>query len=183
MDNLGIIKRKKTAFLLIDLQEKFIPVIHNVDEVIKNSNKLIKTAEILKIPLITTEQYTKGLGKTYKKVILPKAIKPIEKIEFSCFKSKKFNEKMKKLDIKSLVIFGIEAHVCVLQTALDALKREIDVHIIADAVSSRNDNNKKIAIKRMRQAGAFASSTEMIIFQLLEKAGSKEFKEIMKFVK
>jgi nicotinamidase-related amidase len=183
MDNLGILQRKKIAFLLIDLQEKFIPTIYKIDEVIKNTNILINTAEILKIPLIITEQYPKGLGKITNKLNLPKNVKSIEKLEFSCFQSQKFLKEIKKLKIDTLVIFGIEAHVCILQTVLDAIKNKIKVHVIVDAISSRSENNKIIAIKRMEQAGAFISSTEIVTFQLLKKAGTKEFKEVMKFVK
>lgn len=183
MKNLGIINKKKTGFILIDFQEKFMPVIKDVNLVTSNINIMIKASEILDIPLIVTEQYPKGLGKTSKKIKLPKKKYLIEKIDFSCFGSKKFIKKIKELKVNSLVLFGLETHVCILKTALDALKDNFNVHIVADAVSSRTLENKSLAIERMRQSGIFIVSTEMIVFQLLEKAGTKEFKLLSKIVK
>jgi len=183
MSSLGIMQREKTAFVLVDVQEKFIPVIHGLDRVIKNSNVLIRAAGILGIPLIVTEQYPKGLGKTCERIKLPKDSKVIEKVHFSCFGSGEFLKELEKLKVKSIILFGIEAHVCVLQTALDALKNGFEVHIVADAVSSRSAENKSIAIERMRQSGAFIASTEMIIFQLMEKSGTVEFRQISKLIK
>jgi len=182
-DQLRTIDRKKTAFVLVDIQEKFVPVIKDADEVIKNSNILTKASEILKIPLIVTEQYPKGLGHTSKKINLPDKKFFIEKINFSCFGSKEFVKKIKELRIDSIILFGVEAHVCIFKTALDALKNNIDVYVIADAVSSRTIKNKSIAIEWMRESGAFIASTEMILFQLLDKAGTEEFKLISKLIK
>ena len=182
-DQLQTIDRKKTAFVLVDIQEKFVPVIKDADEVIKNSNILTKASDILKIPLIVTEQYPRGLGHTSKKINLPDKKIFIEKINFSCFGSKEFVKKIKELRIDSIILFGVEAHVCIFKTALDALKNNIDVYVIADAVSSRTIKNKSIAIEWMRESGAFIASTEMILFQLLDKAGTEEFKLISKLIK
>jgi nicotinamidase-related amidase len=183
MDKLGIIDRKKTVFVLVDIQYKFIPVIKNIEKVILNSNILVKASEILKIPLIVTEQYPKGLGHTCEKINLPSKKHLIEKVSFSCFGSDEFVKKIKELKVDSIVLFGIEAHVCILKTALDALKNNLDVYVVADAISSRTAENKSIAIERMRQSGVFIVSTEMIVFQLLDKAGTEEFKQISKLVK
>jgi nicotinamidase-related amidase len=183
MGEFGILDRRKTAFVLVDVQEKFIPVIHDVDKVIKNSNVLIGAAEILGIPLIVTEQYPKGLGKTCERIKLPKDSKVIEKVHFSCFGSGGFLKEVEKLKVKSIILFGIEAHVCILNTALDALKNGFEVHVVADAVSSRSAENKSIEIERMRQSGAFIASTEMILFQLMEKSGTGEFRQISKLIK
>jgi nicotinamidase-related amidase len=162
MENLGIIKKEGTAFVLVDIQEKFVPAIYNIEKVISNANLLIEASKILKVPLIVTEQYPKGLGKTTDKLILPENIKAIEKVTFSCFQSKEFVQKLKELNIKTIVLFGIEAHVCILQTALDAVKNGIKVHVIADAISSRSVENKALALERMKQSNVFLSSTEMI---------------------
>ena len=94
-----------------------------------------------------------------------------------------FVEKIKELGIDSLVLFGIEAHVCILKTALDALKNGLQVHVVSDAVSSRTAENKNVGIERMRQSGVFIASTETILFQLLKKAGTEEFKSISKLLK
>ncbi len=182
-DKLGMIDRKKTAFVLVDIQEKFAPAIKDVNEVIKNSNILIKTSEILNIPLIVTEQYPKGLGHISKEINLPDKKFLIEKISFSCFGSEEFVKKIKELKVDSIVLFGIEAHVCIFKTVLDALKNNIDVYVVADAISSRSIKNKSIAIEWMRESGAFIASTEIILFQLLDKAGTEEFKLISNLIK
>lgn len=183
MNSLGIIDRNKTVFVLVDIQEKFIPVIDSVEGVIQNANILVKASEILKIPLIVTEQYPKGLGKTSDKIQLPQNRYLIEKTAFSCFGCDEFVKKIRELSIDSIVLFGIEAHVCILKTALDALQNKLEVHVVADAVSSRTKENKQIAIERMRQSGSFIVSTEMLLFQLLHKAGTKEFKLISELIK
>ena len=183
MASIGTLNWQKTVFVLVDIQEKFLPVINNIHEVITNANILAKASKILKIPLIVTEQYPQGLGKTSSKITLPSDHFLIEKTHFSCFGSEEFKNQIETLKINSIVLFGIEAHVCILKTALDELKNNIDVHVIQDAVSSRTYENKMIAIERMRQSGAFISSTEMILFQLLESAGTDEFKEISRLIK
>lgn len=183
MAKLGIIEKDKTAFVMIDIQDKFKPVIYEIDKVIKNTNILIKAAEILKIPLVVTEQYPKGLGKTLKEIQLPQNQEIFDKIEFSCFGCNNFAKKIKELKVDTLVIFGIETHVCVVQTVLDALEQGYEVHVVEDAISSRTKENKKIGIERMRQSGAFIVSAEMILFQLMKKAGIEGFKEISDLVK
>jgi len=180
---LGIIDSAKTAFVLVDVQEKFIPVINHIDKIIGNCNILVKASQILKIPLIVTEQYPKGLGKTSEKIELPEKVEKIEKNEFSCFDCEKFAKRIKELGVESIVLFGIEAHVCVLQTALSGLKEGLEVHVIYDAVSSRDKKNKKICIERMRQSGVFIASTEIILFQLMKTADKEGFKEIQKLIK
>ncbi len=173
--------RDKTIFVLIDLQEKFIPVIKKIDKVIKNSRILIKGAEILEIPLIATEQYPKGLGKTIKEIDLPPNTEIIEKLDFNCMECDDFVETIKQFE--SVVIFGIEAHVCVLQTALAIKNKEIKTYVVADAISSRTEENKQLAIDRMRQHDIEIVSTEMILFELLKKAGTDEFKDISTWIK
>lgn len=181
--NLGIIKRDSCVFILIDIQEKFLPVIYDIQGVIDNANRLVQSASILNIPLLVTEQYPKGLGRTVNDIKLGSDQEIIEKISFDCFGCDEFVNKIDQINRPSLVIFGIEAHVCVLKTTLSALSRSYEVHLIADAVSSRTQRNRDIAIERMRQSGAFIASTEMILFQLMDKAGTDEFKAISKLVK
>jgi len=179
---LGIIKRDDTAFVLIDIQEKFLPVIYDIQGVIDSANRLVQGALILNIPLLVTEQYPKGLGRTVEGIEFGNQ-EIIEKIAFDCFGCDEFVNKINHLNRKSLVIFGIEAHVCVLKTSLEALNRGYEVHLVADAVSSRTQRNRDIAIERMRQSGAFIASTEVILFQLMDRAGTDEFKAISRLVK
>jgi len=183
MNNLGLLKRDKTAFMVIDIQERLMPVISNTEELYKNTNYLIKGAEILKVPLIVTEQYPKGLGHTISEVELPESQEVIEKMCFSCMLSDDVNSRLKSLNIEILVLAGVEAHICVLKTALDALKNGYEVHIVADAVSTRVPGNKALALERMRHSGAFITSTEMALFQLMDQSGTDEFKQISRLIK
>lgn len=182
--NTGIPQRANTALLVIDVQERLMPVIHEKELIFENVNKLIRGADVLGIEIITTEQYPKGLGNTCNEIQLP-AENPIviEKMCFSCMLNDEVNEQLKLTNVKDVIICGVEAHICVLKTALDALEAGYRVHVVADAVSSRTPQNKQLAIERMRQAGAFIVSVEMILFMLLDKAGTDEFKAISKLIK
>ncbi len=183
-DNLGIIERNNSVLLVIDVQEKFKPVILKWNNLTDNINKLISSFQILKIPILLTEQYPKGLGKTVNKIknTLNK-YKPMEKREFSCFKNKAFLKELKKLKRKNLIICGIEAHVCIINTLLDAISKGFKVHLVIDAISSRKKSDLKIAIERAKKAGAFLTTTEMVIFQLTKTSKHKKFKEISKIAK
>ena len=161
-------EKENTTLIIIDVQEKFLPVIKNIGLVIKNTVKLIKSFQIMKVPIIVTEQYSKGLGKTVDKIRNElKEYNPIEKICFNCFDNKDFYGVLKDKKIKNLVICGIESHVCVTQTLIDAISKGFTVHLVKDAVSSRKESDCEIAVERAKQEGALISSTEMIIFCLL----------------
>ena len=183
MSPFGIIDRNKTLFVLIDIQDKFLPAIYKISDVISNAKILVQSASILKIPLIVTEQYPKGLGKTVSEIAIPSSTKIIEKLHFSCFGNDEFKKRIAESGANSIVLFGIEAHVCLLKTALDALNHNLEVHVVADAVSSRTPENKSLALDRMRQSGVYIASTEMILFQLLDYSGTDEFKAISKLIK
>ncbi|MCC6582933.1 MAG: hydrolase [Chitinophagales bacterium] len=177
----GKLNLEDCLLLVIDIQERLIPVIHQHEEVIHNANILLKGMEILGVPVIVTEQYPKGLGNTCKEIILGDDAKVMEKITFSCLGNDHIKESVQTE--KQIIICGVEAHICVLKTALDLLDEGYQVHLITDAVSSRKKENKQVAIERMKQSGVFISSTEMILFQLLDKAGTEEFKLISKLIK
>jgi nicotinamidase-related amidase len=179
----GIPNRGKIGLLVIDMQEKFKPVIPGIEDITDNISKLIKGFSVYGLPIMFTEQYPKGLGSTFPKIKEMLEEKPIEKMEFSCFKNKEFKEKIRSMGIDQLLICGIEAHVCVLQTALDAIAEGFEVFLVEDAVSSRKEMDKKTAVERAAQSGVYRVSTEMIIFQLMERAGSEEFKEIQEIIK
>lgn len=167
----------KPVFVLVDIQEKFIPVIKEIDNVIKNANILLKSAEILKIPIIITEHYSKGLGKTTNQIKLPKH-KLIEKIHFDCCKNPEFKQTIQKYD--TIILFGIEAHICIYSTAVSL--RDKSVYVASDAISSRKLENKEAAILDMLSKKINVIPTESILFHLLEKAGTMEFKAISKLI-
>lgn len=160
-----------------------MPVIAEKETVFSNVNKLLKGAEILGIETILTEQYPKGLGNTCAELSLPPKIDIFPKDCFSCLLDHNINDQLKLTNRKHLVLCGVESHICVLKTALDAIKEGYTVHVVADAVSSRTLENKQLALERMRQAGAFIVSTEMILFMMLDKAGTPEFKAISQLIK
>lgn len=181
--NIGIPNRQQTALLVIDVQERLMPVIYEQEKIIANVNKLLRGGEILGLETIVTEQYPKGLGNTCKEVELGEGKTILEKVCFSCMKSEPLADQLKLTNKKTLIICGVESHICVLKTTLDALQQGFEVHVVADAVSSRTAENKHLAVERMRQAGAFIVSVEMILFMMLNEAGTDEFKAISKLIK
>ena len=181
MKNLSI---QNSILVIVDMQERIIPKIFDQHIVISNVITLIKSARILNIPIIVTEQYPKGLGSTIpeiKDLIVP--WQPIEKICFSCFGNGDFLKKLKELKRDNIILCGIESHVCIMQTALDGLKSEYSVFFVKDAISSRTENNRKTGFERMSQAGAIPVSTEMAMFELLREAGTDKFKQMVGMIK
>lgn len=177
----GIIERDDTIFILIDMQERLLPVMFDREALIRNVEKLVRFSLIASIPIIVTEQ--EKLGPTVKEVKnLISEVEPVRKIHFNSFFCEQFTEKVNSLSRKTLVLAGIEAHICVAQTALFALP-DFRVHVISDAISSRNPQNKNIALQRMMQAGVTISSTEMFIYEVLKSAGTEEFKATLELVK
>jgi nicotinamidase-related amidase len=180
----AILTKENTAFVIVDVQEKLMPYVKNKDEIISNIQMLIKFAHIMDIPIILTEHYPKGLGFTVPEIKeVLEEYKPKEKVIFSCYGSEGFKEKLKELGVKRFMIAGIESHICVQQTTLDAMNSGYQVHVISDAVSSRTQRNLEIGLQKMRQFGAVISSTEMAMYEIMERADTKEFKEVLKLVK
>jgi nicotinamidase-related amidase len=174
------------ALIVIDIQEKLLPPIFQKEQLIKNSQILIRLAGILKLPVLLTTQYTKGLGPTVTEVasLLP-GTDPIDKQMFSCFGSDVFCSMIKRLpgNRNTVLLCGMESHICVTQTALSALQEGYIVHVASDAVSSRTEWNWKIGLERMKSAGAVISSTEMMMYELLRSSGAPAFKELLPYLK
>ncbi|MEM2129243.1 MAG: hydrolase [Candidatus Bathyarchaeia archaeon] len=179
-----LMSKDEPILIIIDVQEKLFTHIAEKETVLENLEKIIKFMYIIKIPIIITEQYPKGLGPTVPEVKnLISDFKPIEKLEFSCFGSQEFRKALEKTGKKTLILAGIEAHICVTQTAIEGLENGYKIYVVEDATSSRNLQDKTTAINRMRQNGAIIISTEMLIYELLKKAGTLEFKETLKLIK
>lgn len=175
----------RCALLVIDIQEKLLPPIHEKERLLRNSQLLIRLANILMLPVLATTQYVKGLGQIVPEIasLLP-GVTPLDKLEFGCFGNGEFCSNLAHLHGRdTLLLCGMEAHICVLQTALGGLNQGHKVHIAADAVSSRTELNWKLGLGRMRDAGAVISSTEMMIYELLGRSGSPQFKEMLKHLK
>jgi nicotinamidase-related amidase len=177
-------RRANCGLIVIDIQERLLPAIVERERVIQNTVRLIKGMRILGVPTIATEQYRKGLGATVPEVREALGeIQPIEKVAFSACGAAGVNDALNTKDISDVILCGIEAHVCVSQTGLDLLAQSFRVFLAADAVSSRNLKNYRIGVERLRDAGAVIVSTEMVLFELLERAGTEEFKQILALVK
>lgn len=172
-----------SRFLLVDLQEKLLPAMYGGDEVVANCEKLIAGAQILNVPLSATEQYPKGLGPTIPQIADHIPQRP-DKLRFSCAEALDWAlaDRTEK-DRHQIVVAGIETHVCVLQTAFDLLSNQFDVFVVADAVTSRKPKDYDLALQRMRDSGVQIVTTEMVLFEWCEVAGSDEFKQISKLVR
>jgi nicotinamidase-related amidase len=176
--------KENTVLAIIDIQEKLAAVMNDRNEVVKNCLHLIELAKMLNIPVVITEQYPKGLGSTANEIrdALP-SYQPIEKLTFNCCDEPAFLNKIKQLNKKSVILTGMETHVCVLQTCTGLLKDGFNVHIVKDAVCSRTKENWHTGIEFMRDAGAVITCTETVLFQLLKIAGTEEFKTMVRRIK
>jgi nicotinamidase-related amidase len=176
----------RCALLVVDIQEKLLPPIFHKEQLVRNAKLLVRAADVLKIPAIVSTQYAKGLGGTVAEVasLLPET-EAIDKSLFSCFGSDVFCTLLKRLpgSRNTLLLCGMESHICVMQTALAALRDGYLVHVASDAVSSRTEWNWKIGLDRMRAAGAVISSTEMMIYELMRSSASEAFKEMLPHLK
>ena len=180
MSKVGHLRPDTSTLMVIDVQERLMPVIYEAERVFANVNRMLAGAAILGVQTLVTEQYPKGLGHTCAEVSLD-GQPVLEKTCFSCFLNESISSRIPAGN--ALVLCGVEAHICVLKTALDALHAGYEVHVLADAVSSRTPENHKIALDRLRQAGAFIASTEMVLFQWLDYAGNDQFKAISKLIR
>ncbi|NLH74699.1 MAG: hydrolase [Verrucomicrobia bacterium] len=178
------IDRLASGLIVIDIQERLLPTIFEKERVARNAVLLIRGMQILGRNILVTEQYPKGIGPTVPEVAAAlEGFHPLEKVTFSAVRADGFNRAFAKMDATDVVLCGIEAHVCVAQTCLDLLERGLRVFVVSDAVSSRTPENWKLGLERMRNAGAVIVSTEMILFELLERAGTTEFKQLLPLLK
>ncbi len=175
---------ENTALIVIDVQGKLARMMYEKEMLFENLQKLIKGVQILGLPIIVTEQNPRGLGPTIPEVAhLLSDLQPIPKLSFSCCGDERFLQELEALNRKQVLVAGMEAHVCVYQTAVDLLRLGYEVQIVADAVSSRTAENRGIGLERMRSGGAGLTSTEMALFELLKVAEGAKFREIRKIVK
>jgi len=178
------ILKENTIAVVIDIQQKLFPHISNFEEIAKKNSILIQGLKLLEVPVLVTEQYPKGLGTTIEQLTLALGeYTVIEKASFSCCDEPSFMNELKRLNCTNVILCGIETHVCVLQTAVDLIKLGFNPIIIEDCVSSRTENNKRIAMERMKHEGAMISSCESILFEICRYSGTDIFKEISKIVK
>lgn len=177
----ALLDSKKSALLLIDVQEKLIPTIRDNSQLIANCVWLLKVAQRLQVPILASEQYAKGLGPTIAQLreLVPQDAL-MEKRHFSCVSDPGCLQKIMAVNRSQIVVIGIEAHVCVMQTAMELEAKGKEIYVVADAIASRNDLDKQLAIQRMHAAGISIITKEMVLFEWLHQAGTPEFKEISK---
>ena len=179
-----LIGRENTGLLVVDVQEKLMQVMGRKQRVIDNIIKLLHLSKLFNLPVILTEHYLKWLGPTLPEIIesLP-TYEPIQKLHFNCCDVDAFNERIESEGFKNIIVTGVESHICIFQTCVSILEKGYQVHVPQDAVDSRTDENWRVGLGLINKAGAFITSTETVIYQILKKAGTKEFKKMLKIIR
>jgi nicotinamidase-related amidase len=172
-----VIGRDRSVLVVVDVQEGFRSY-DTFEPVARRCGRLVAGAGILGVPLIATEQYPKGLQRTAPEVGLPDDVAPLEKSVFSACRAEGFDLGGRD----QVLVCGIEAHVCVMQTALDLLERGVEVHVVTDAVGSRHAHDREIGLHRLDRAGATLTTVEAALLELCERAGTPEFKAVQKVI-
>lgn len=182
--NKFLLDKDNAVLVIIDIQDRLASAMKVRDEVVNNCQHMIELSKMLNIPIVVTEQYPKGLGQTVAEIkdALP-SYQPIEKLTFNCCEEPAFLREIKKLNRENIILTGMEAHICVLQTCLGLLNEGFNVHVVRDAVCSRAKENWKTGIEFMRDAGAVITCAETVLFQILKSAGTEEFKAISRRIK
>jgi nicotinamidase-related amidase len=181
-----LLKPEEAVLVVVDVQERLSAAMEQgaLAQVTRNIGILLESAQELAIPVLFTEQYVKGLGPTLAELTEKAPAAPrFEKMSFSCCGNESFNGQLKQTGRTQVILCGMEAHVCVLQTGLDLLAAGFDIHLVKDAVISRSNDNRQTAIEAMTQAGAVPTCTETVVFQLLRVAGTDSFRKLSKLVK
>lgn len=179
-----MLNKNNAIFVGIDFQEKLVPAMEEKEELIDSVNRMIKCMDVLEIPMIFTQQYTKGIGETVAEIKeATRNFSYIEKSTFDCLLTEEFNKEIMKHQGKTIIVAGIEAHICVEQTVLSLLKAGFNVIILADCIASRNPKNKDYSIRLMERAGGNINTYESVIYKILGSSRHLKFKEISKVVK
>jgi nicotinamidase-related amidase len=180
----ALLGREATALVVVDLQAKLVPAIHDRARILQNSALLLRLARILQIPTLLTSQYRKGLGPVLPEIqeLAPEA-PLLDKTSFGCFGDAGFTQALQSIDRRQLLVCGVEAHICVAQTVLAGLERGYTVHVVSDAVGARTAENRAIGLARMERQGAVLSSAEMAIYELLGRSDAPAFKEMLPYLK
>ena len=173
-----------TLLVVIDIQDRMVRVMHHKERLLQNLVKLIRGVQVLDIPIVLTEQYPSGLGPTLPEIteLLP-GVRPIEKVCFNCCDEERFRQKLESLNRQQVLIAGIEAHVCVYQTAMDLFGQGYEVQVVVDCIASRDVENKEVCLTEMSHAGISPTTAEMAPFELLKVAKGDQFKQISDIVK
>jgi nicotinamidase-related amidase len=179
--------REGTTLLIVDVQERLFPAMDadHREEVMRNIKVLAAAARQLHLPVVVTEQYPKGLGHTLRELreTLGPEIQAVPKVSFSCWAAEDVRARLRGAGTRRVILAGIEAHVCVLISALELISEGLVVHVPADAVTSRTQGNWRLGTDQLRQGGAVVTSTETIVFQLLGQADTDDFRELARLIR
>ena len=175
----------QTVLVIIDMQESFRSVISDFAEVSARIALVAHAAQLLNVPIIITEQYPKGLGHTADEImaVMPASFEAIEKTAFSSCGAQAFETELERTRALHILLCGIEAHICVNQTAHDLMERGYRVHLLTECITARTAHNKQTGLAKMHQSGALPSSIEMALFELMRDAKHEQFKAIQKLIK
>ncbi|MGF1729403.1 hydrolase [Photobacterium kasasachensis] len=179
-----MLKADNTALVIVDVQGKLAQIMDQKDALFSNLETIVRGAKILELPIVWVEQIPDKLGPTIPQIADQlHDHQPIAKNSFSCYKSSAFVEALAETHCQNVIVVGIEAHICVYQTVLEMLSAGFHVEVITDAVSSRDPQNKHVALNKLQHAGAELSCTEMVLFELQEVAEGERFKQILSIIK
>ena len=181
----NVLDVNKAAIVVVDLQEAFRQPIFEFDKIVARTAVVVQAAKLLGVPVLATEQYPQKLGATVPEIksVLPEGVAVVDKTAFSCCGAGVFMEQLERLRRKQVILCGIEAHVCMSQTAHDLLAAGYQVHVLEDCTSSRTPQNREIGLSKMRRSGALPSSSEMALFELMVDSKHEQFRTISKLVK
>jgi nicotinamidase-related amidase len=177
-----LIERTKSLLLLVDMQERLVPAMADAADVTARCGILLRAAYELGVPILASEQYPKGLGPTLP-ALAGFATRRLEKLEFSAYANNAIKDELTRAGQKQIILAGVEAHVCVLQTGLDLIDAGYQVFVVADAVASRRAESREVALHRVARAGATLITVEMALFEWLRSAEAPEFRAISKMIR
>lgn len=171
--------------MVVDMQEPFLRNIYDRESLMENVSIFLKAANVMRLPVISTTQYLRRMGDIVPEIkeLLSPLQSPFDKLDFSCYRSPAVVSEVQRSGCKQVILCGVETHICVSQTAHDLTAAGYQVHVLTDAVSSRKEANWRIGLDKMRQGGVLLSSVELAIYEMLQQAGTAEFKEIVQIVK
>jgi len=180
-----MLSSKQAVLVVVDVQGKLAQIMHEKEALFENLVRLVKGAQVLGVPVIWMEQNPTKLGPTVPELAaaMPAGLAPIPKMSFGCCGEPRFMEKLASIGRRQVLLCGIEAHICVYQTALDLLSAGYETHVLADCVSSRVPRNRDISLMRMQAEGAKLATAEMVLYELLETAENPKFKELLQVIK
>lgn len=179
-----LIKAEASCLIVIDMQERLVPAMQAPARTLKNTRLLLTTAQRLDIPVLITEQYPKGLGHTVREIAdVSQGLPILEKVHFSCLEDPRFSDAFRELNRPQAVIAGMEAHICVMQTAAQLMEEGYEVFVVTDATSSRSLASEQACLDRLQASGAGIVTTEMVIFEWLGRADTAAFKELLPLIK